>query len=167
MKRIARLTLIFAFVPILTLAQEPAVQEQQRSSEQTIREILTAQTKAWNQGDLKQFMGTYWKSENLTFSSGGKTTRGWNATLANYKKSYPTREKMGRLNFDGLEINLVEPSTALVLGNWHLKMSDDSTADGNFSLVIKQMDGKWKIIHDHSSTLKKPENENQKTNSDD
>jgi len=118
-----------------------------------IEEILTKQTKAWNDGDLEKFMQTYWKSDKLTFSSGGKTTYGWQPTLDNYKNSYPTKEKMGQLHFDGLEITTIESNSALVLGNWHLKINEDTLLDGNFSLVVKKLDDQWKIIHDHSSAL--------------
>ena len=114
---------------------------------------------AWNEGDLKKFMQMYWKSDKLTFSSSGKTTHGWQPTLDNYKKSYSPPKEMGKLHFDELKIMMIESKSALVLGNWHLKMKDDTKLDGNFSLVVKQFDDGWKIIHDHSSTLKKDDEE--------
>ena len=122
-----------------------------------IEQILTTQAQCWNDGDIEGFMETYWKSENLTFSSGGKTTRGWQATLDNYKKSYP-KDEMGQLTFDGLEVTMLSEEAALVLGKWHLVMAQDEgkpdqAKDGNFSLVLRKMDGAWKIVHDHSSTL--------------
>lgn len=120
---------------------------------QTITKVLTVQATAWNEANIDKFMETYWKSDKLTFSSGGSTTRGWQATLDHYKQRYPTPEKMGKLHFDELEITLIEQQSALVLGKWHLKFSDGSRADGNFSLVVIQMEGQWKIIHDHSSSL--------------
>ena len=118
-----------------------------------IKSILTEQTKAWNQGNLPQFMETYWKSDRLTFSSGGKTTYGWQATLDNYKKSYSPPKQMGQLHFDGLEILMIESNSALVLGNFHLNMKDGEKRNGNFSLVVKKLESGWKIIHDHSSSL--------------
>lgn len=131
----------------------PPVQE---STKQTITQLLTLQTEAWNAGNIEKFMETYWKSEKLTFSSGGNTTRGWQATLDRYKKSYSTREKMGVLHFDELEVTIIESQTALVLGNWHLRFADGTKADGNFSLVVTKIDNAWKIIHDHSSVVKDP-----------
>jgi len=123
-----------------------------------IEKILTTQAKCWNDGDIDGFMETYWKSEDLTFSSSGKTTRGWQATLDNYKTSYP-RDKMGALTFDGLEVTMLSEEAALVLGKWHLSIPQkeeavDEKKDGNFSLVLRKLGGTWKIIHDHSSTLK-------------
>ena len=130
----------------------------------SIESILLKQVKAWNDGDLEKFMDTYWKSDKLTFSSGGKTTYGWKATLDNYKKSYAPPKEMGHLHFDGLEISMIESNSALVLGRWHLKMKDVTKRDGNFSLVVKKMGSSWKIIHDHSSSLdteNKAEKENE------
>lgn len=136
--------------------------DNKNSTEDQIQQILTTQAACWNRGDIEGFMGTYWKSDELTFSGGGKTTRGWKATLDRYKKSYP-KDKMGQLKFDGLEVSMLSADAALVLGFWHLKQpvkitidAEEKTAyqqkDGNFSLVLKKVDGDWKIIHDHSST---------------
>jgi hypothetical protein len=59
---------------------------------------------------------------------------------------------MGRLTFDHLEFVALSDSTALVLGQWHLARNPDNPG-GNFSLVFRRFDGKWVIIHDHSSSL--------------
>ena len=131
------------------------------NNEKEIESVLTTQSKCWNDGDIDGFMQTYWKSEDLTFSGGGKMTRGWQQTLDRYKKSYP-KGKMGALKFDGLEVTMLSDDAALVLGNWHLSIPQkddeaDSKVGGNFSLVLRKLDGAWKIIHDHSSTLKEDE----------
>lgn len=114
--------------------------------------VFNQQVAAWNAGDLEAFMETYWKSEKLTFSGGGKTTRGWQATLDRYKKSYSSKALMGKLTFTDFEVTPLGNSSALALGRWHLQRAKDSP-EGNFSVVLKKFDGKWKIIHDHSSTL--------------
>ena len=126
------------------------------SLERELEELLENQVSAWNDGNLVKFMDTYWKSPKLTFSSGGKTNFGWQATLDNYKKAYPTPEKMGKLHFEKLTVSRIEAGSALVLGNWHLRMADGQERDGNFSLVIRKFGERWEIIHDHSSELKKP-----------
>ena len=97
-------------------------------------------------------MEHYWKSDDLTFSSGGKTTRGWNATLDRYREQYPTREKMGRVGFSGLEITPLGDSAALVLGEWKLDRESEPLS-GNFSIVFRKLDGRWVVVHDHTSLL--------------
>lgn len=116
--------------------------------------ILAVQQNAWNQGDIRQFMDAYWNDEALTFSSGGKTTRSWQATYERYKSRYPDRAAMGQLTFDALETSQIDEHAALTLGNW--KLEKDKPARGNFSLVWKRIDGEWKIVHDHSSLLTEP-----------
>ena len=117
-----------------------------------IEAVLNLQVTAWNTGDIDAFMEHYWKSGELTFSSGGKTTRGWNATLTRYRERYPTPEKMGQLKFDGLEITPLGEQAALVLGQWHLER-DAEPLNGNFSLVFRKIDGRWLIVHDHTSRI--------------
>jgi ketosteroid isomerase-like protein len=115
----------------------------------TLEGILSEQAAAWNRGDINGFMEHYWKSDDLTFSSGGKTTRGWQTTKDNYKLRYPTRERMGLLTFDGLEVFPLGDSAALMLGRWHLDRN--GPVGGNFSLVFRKIDGAWVIAHDHTS----------------
>jgi ketosteroid isomerase-like protein len=122
--------------------------------EERLHGILAVQQNAWNQGDIRQFMDAYWNDEALTFSSGGTTTRGWQATYERYKSRYPDRAAMGQLTFDALETSQIDEQAALTLGNW--KLDKDKPARGNFSLVWKRIDGQWKIVHDHSSLLTEP-----------
>ncbi len=115
-----------------------------------IRSVLTQQKQAWNDGNLDRFMETYWKSPQLTFSSGGETTRGWQETLDRYKKKYATAELMGQLEFENIEVQQLSKDVALVLGEWELTLQSDKP-HGNFSLVLRKLDGAWRIVHDHSS----------------
>jgi len=114
-----------------------------------IETLLRQQTQAWNRGDVPAFMEPYWNSPDLTFSSGGKTTRGWQATYERYVRKYPTRDEMGTLTFSDLEVREVAPRAALVLGRWHLQRRDP--IGGNFSLVLRREGDDWVILHDHTS----------------
>jgi ketosteroid isomerase-like protein len=115
-------------------------------------QIVHKQSEAWNNGDIREFMSAYWNDERLTFSSSGKTQRGWKATYENYKKNYPDQETMGKLTFTELETQELSPTARLMLGTWQLERA--APVGGNFSLVWKRIDGKWLIVHDHSSALK-------------
>jgi uncharacterized protein (TIGR02246 family) len=115
-----------------------------------VEAVLRAQEEAWNRGDIDAFVEHYWKSDALTFSSGGKTTRGWTDTLNRYRQRYPTPEKMGQLTMSGLEITPLGGGAALVLGQWSLARESEPLL-GNFSLVLRKIDGRWLIIHDHTS----------------
>lgn len=120
-----------------------------------IEAVLAAQAEAWNRGDIDGFMKHYWNSDELTFSSSGEITRGWTSTRDRYHKRYPTREQMGQLRFSQLETTLLGDSAALVLGRWRLNREMSPVA-GNFSLVLRRIDGQWLIIHDHTSRAANP-----------
>ena len=131
--------------------EKPSVGDDE-SIRAAVESILRAQEDAWNRGDLDAFMDHYWKSEALTFSSGGKTTRGWTETLNRYRERYPTPEKMGRVKFSGLEITPLGNSAALVLGQWNLEREDEPLS-GNFSLIVRKFGDRWLVVHDHTSRL--------------
>ena len=117
---------------------------------QLIRGLLACQAAAWNRGNIDEYMKPYWHSDDLTFSSGGQTKRGFAATREAYLRRYPTPEQMGQLAFDDLEIRWLGDRVALLLGRWRLTRPSDSVG-GNFSLVFQVIDGRWQIIHDHTS----------------
>ena len=120
----------------------------------SIAKVLNAQAESWNAGDLEAFMGAYWKSEKLTFSSGGTVHRGWTDTLLRYRTRYPTRADMGDLTFRDLEVTPLGRDAALVLGRWHLRR--DRPIGGVFTLVMRRQEGEWTIIHDHTSAEAPP-----------
>lgn len=145
------LTLLISFFPWLSAMADD---QQKEDLQDEILHVFSQQVAAWNEGNLEKFMATYWKSKELTFSAGGKTTRGWQATLDRYKKSYSTKDLMGKLTFTHFEVTKIGSEGALALGRWHLKRKTDDR-EGNFSVVLKKINGQWLIIHDHSSNLEK------------
>jgi|HubBroStandDraft_3_1064219.scaffolds.fasta_scaffold518812_1 ketosteroid isomerase-like protein len=117
-----------------------------------IRALLTAQAEAWNRGDLDGFLAPYWNSEGLSFFSNDTVTRGFAATEARYRRRYGnSQETMGHLRYEELEITELSPEAAVVYGRFRLQMKD-SNPTGIFTLVLRKESGKWKIIHDHTST---------------
>ncbi len=119
-----------------------------------IRKILDAQQSAWNQGNVDAFLEGCWHSPDLTFSGSGGIARGWDGVLARYKKNYPDRAAMGRLDFSDLEFRSLGKDAALVLGHWHLSRAQGDVG-GVFSLVWQRFPEGWRIIHDHTSAVEK------------
>lgn len=132
----------------LTLGVEPAAVS---GAAAEIRRVLNEQDAAWNRGDIEAFVSYYWKSGGLTFAGSNGVTRGWDGLLARYRRSYPDKAAMGRLSFSNLEIHLLEPESALVLGRWRLDRQKD-TPGGTFSLVLRRFPEGWRIVHDHTSS---------------
>ena len=119
------------------------------AAREEIPRMLEQQAQAWNRGDIDAFMAPYWHSSDLTFSFGGRVTRGWQAMRDRYHQRYPTREAMGRLTFSDIEVTEPGPNVALVLGRWRLERAEP--IGGGFSLVLRKDRENWVIIHDHTS----------------
>lgn len=119
--------------------------------ESQIRKVLQEQQSAWNRGDLEAYMKLgYWNSDSLVFIGKNGPQYGWKKTLANYKKSYPDVQMMGRLEFGDLNVELLDEHHAFVRGSWKLTREKD-TPQGYFTLLFRKIDGKWLIVADHSS----------------
>lgn len=116
-----------------------------------VRELLIEQVAAWNRGDLDAFMDGYWRSPQLTFYSGGKENRGWDAALENYRRRYRSEgREMGKLGFVELDVRELGGDAAMARGRWRLQAGDNE-AGGLFTLILERFADGWKIIHDHTS----------------
>ena len=115
-----------------------------------IRAVMSAQTAAWNRGDIDGFMNGYARSNATEFVGGDKLTRGWQTVRDRYKKKYDSREKMGTLTFSELNITWLSGDAALVIGRWRLA-SKDGKPQGRFTLLFRRTLDGWRIVHDHSS----------------
>lgn len=115
-----------------------------------IQAVLGKQQKAWNEGKLEAYMQGYWNSDSLTFVGKKGVTRGWKNTLANYKKSYPDKTTMGKLELEVLSIKIFDKDLAFVVGKWDLERTIGNVG-GHFTLLMRNIKGKWVIVADHSS----------------
>src|ERR1700747_3071487 len=121
---------------------------------QAIGTVLASQQAAWNRADIPAFLESgYWNSPELTFAGSDGIVRGYDGLLERYRKQYPDKKTMGKLEFSDLEIRQLGPEAALVLGRWHLERQSDEVG-GVFSLVFQRFPEGWRIIHDHTSTQK-------------
>jgi len=118
-----------------------------------VRAVLDAQVEAWNRGDLEGFMGGYWRSPELVFCSGATVTKGWDATIERYRKRYQAEgREMGTLRFDSVEVLPFGPEAAAARGAFRLRMKDGQEPHGLFTLLLRRVDGAWRIVHDHTSS---------------
>ena len=115
-----------------------------------IQSVLRAQQDAWNRGDIDEFMNGYARSASTVFVSEDQVRRGWDTVRERYREKYSDRTKMGTLAFSDLEITMLSPDAAVVLGRWALKRETDEP-HGRFTLVFKRLPEGWRIVHDHTS----------------
>ncbi len=115
-----------------------------------IQQAMDNQEQCWSRGDLDGFMSGYWKSDSLRFMGKRGITKGWQTTLDNYKKSYPDKATMGKLQFDIVSFEPLDAKGMFVVGKWTLLREKD-TLGGYYSLIWRKIDGEWKVVFDHTS----------------
>lgn len=122
-----------------------------------VLENMKTQEESWNKGDVRGFMEYYWKSDSLKFIGSKGITYGWQKTLDNYIKGYPTKEAMGILTFTILEATQLSETNIYVIGKWELKKDTSASSvsnkpsGGHFTLLWKKINNQWVIVADHTS----------------
>lgn len=137
---------ILFFVSFVVTAQ--SISEKDRAE---IYQALEDQRLAWNNGDLEGYMKGYWQSDSLRFIGKSDVQYGWNATLQNYRKSYPDKDAMGNLIFEVISLEGTGDNNAFMIGRWKLDYPAKPSAAGHFTLLYKKINGKWLVVTDHSS----------------
>jgi ketosteroid isomerase-like protein len=141
--------LLFLVILLVILAGSAKPQ----TAPDAVKVVLDKQVADWNAGRLEEFMAGYWRSPDLTFVSGGRKLKGWDATLERYRKTYQADgREMGKLTFSELDIQTIGDRNAFVRGRFELSLSDGSKPTGLFTLILRKFDDGWKIIHDHTSS---------------
>ena len=120
------------------------------SDKKEIISVLKQQEKFWNKGDIDGFMQGYVKSNNLVFNGSSGPFYGWDSVKDRYIKTYPSKEKMGILNFKIQNISLITSNVAQLLGQFILNYPKNKVS-GYFTLVFIKYKGKWLILSDHTS----------------
>ena len=95
-------------------------------------------------------MEGYLSSARTRFQSGGDVFLGWQTVFDRYQKRYRDRTAMGRLTFNEVEVTVLAPGAALVVGRWRLERAQD-TPSGLFTLLYRRTSAGWRIVHDHTS----------------
>jgi hypothetical protein len=124
-------------------------QTDEKADRETILSILKTQEQAWNNYDLEGFMEGYWKSDSLKFYGGSGLTYGWDQTLKNYHKRYPSKDHTGTLKFVINDMTKIQNESYYVMGEYHLTRNVGD-ANGIFMIIFRKIDGQWKIVADTS-----------------
>jgi hypothetical protein len=139
--------LLFLLLMVSTFTMQ--AQTSEAEDKEAILAVMNTQEKAWSNYDLEGFMQGYWKNDSLKFYGSRGLTRGWQQTLDNYKKSYPTKDDTGILSFTIDDISKVSEGNYWVMGQYHLKRNVGD-ANGVFIIIFKKIEGAWKIVADMS-----------------
>lgn len=135
----------FLFILMFSISAFVAFSQDARTIAQ---KVLDQQNVHWNNGDIPAFMETYWKSDDLQFLGAAGYTKGWQATLDNYYKRYPSKQAMGQLTFTLHEVNQRTKKVISLIGQYHLDRTGMDNLDGYFMLILQKIKGKWLIVAD-------------------
>ena len=113
--------------------------------------VFGDQQMSWNAGVLDEFVSKgYWNDEDLTLFSNGQIVNGYDAVLALYQERFGQHE-LGKLSFAGFETVGLTDDLIVVRGQWNIDYQAQDDRRGLFTLVLRKIDGDWRIIHDHNS----------------
>ncbi|MBE7688126.1 nuclear transport factor 2 family protein [Tenacibaculum finnmarkense] len=143
MKKVFIATLLL----LISFSCQKEVSEKEAKKE--ILAVMKAQETAWSNHNLEGYMQGYWKSDSLKFYGSNGLTYGWNKTLSNYKKGYPTKDHSGVLKFKVNDISKITDGAYFVMGEYHLTRKVGN-AKGVFMIIFKKIKNQWKIIADTS-----------------
>jgi uncharacterized protein (TIGR02246 family) len=113
--------------------------------------MLGKSAQAWNRGDLDTFVSDYAPEQRTTFITSHGVIRGPDAIKAAYEPRFVPGAQHDSLSFENVEVDVLAPNVINVIAYYRLMRGDTTTARGPTSLVMQKMDGRWRIIHDHSS----------------
>lgn len=149
----AALAIFLYFVIVSSLSATSKTKD--ASPQDGVKDLLTMQSEAWNNGDLDKFLTGYVNSNEISYVSSESEVWGYEALRQRYVKKYgESRDTMGELSFSDLKVQSLGAENALCIGHWHLKREGKDTLNGIFSLVLVKTKSGWKILHDHTSVTK-------------
>lgn len=105
----------------------------------------------WNSGDMDGYLNAYWDSAHTSLMFGNKAVRGRQTVVDMYSGNWETEEAMGDFETIDVGIRQLDSKTAIVSGSFMHRFPDE-TIDGAFTHVWKKFeDGRWLIVHEHTS----------------
>lgn len=113
------------------------------------RTLLEHGAAAWNGGDLDGFMADY--TDDATFVTPRAVVRGRAAIRALYARRFAPGAVRDSLHFEALEADPLAHDALNAVAYYVLSRGDSVTARGPTSLVLRRVNGRWLIAHDHSS----------------
>ena len=154
MKTFTFFILLTSSLVLINCAQNSSKVDFAASDRKEIMQILNQQAENWSNGNLDKFMEGYWKSDSLQFIKQERIVYGWQETFDNYKKTYSDSTQsvkdLGKLQFEILKINSLSSDAAFLTGKFSLE-KDKRMLIGIFTLVFRNIDGRWLIVYDHTS----------------
>ena len=117
--------------------------------------MLVRAASNWNRGDLDAFVDDYLPGDETTFIGSRGVLRGPAAIRAAYAPRFAAGGTRDSLSFVLVDVDPLAPDVVNVIATYvlarRLGARDSVTAQGPTSLVMRRVQGRWRIVHDHSS----------------
>ncbi len=131
----------------------PAIAEDENAdAAAAIRSVLVAQGEAWNRGDLSGYMDSFARNERTRHIFNRDITVGYSAIEARFQSRYPDPSNMGTISHSDLDVTVLAPDAAFAFAHWSFE-HEGKTFAGVFTLIFRHLDGRWVIVHDHSTAF--------------
>jgi len=149
------LVLAVSLVPLATacvgvaVVRRPSPAGALAAARDGVAAMLDHGARAWNRGDLDEFLSDY--EPDATFVTSRGVLRGVAEIRARYAPRFGSGGVRDSLSFRDIEVDLLGPDVANAIAFYVLMRGDSVTSSGPTSLVVRRAGGRWRIAHDHSS----------------
>lgn len=106
-------------------------------------------TAAWNNGDLETFLSLYADDASLAQREGFLV--GKSAIRMLYSERLANGPPRDTLEIERLDVAELSQDFALVRGVYHTTRNGKVTWRGAMTVIMRRINGQWRIIHDHSN----------------
>lgn len=113
--------------------------------------MMDSSARAWTRGDLDAFVDYYEPGMETTYIGRNGVIRGRAAIREVYAPRFAPGAMHDSLSFEDVSIDVLAPNVANVIAYYRLSRGDSTVARGPTTVVVRRRDGRWRIIHDHSS----------------
>jgi uncharacterized protein (TIGR02246 family) len=146
LKRIRPLAALIALT-LPAVAQQPDQLFTATRLQLDVTKVLLAQEAAWNNGDLDAYLSHY-KDAPDTQAILSSVTRGLPNIRAAFHANFPSRDVMGALVQDSVEVRPLGETFALATGNYHLTRPRKAGGDvsGAFTEILEKTPTGWQVI---------------------
>lgn len=116
-----------------------------------ILSVLDHGARAWDAGNLDEFVSDYLPDTATTFITKTRVLHGVEAIRGVYAARFAPGAQRDSLHFQNVEVDILGPDVVNTIAWYVLTRGDSITARGPTSLVMRRVNGRWRIVHDHSS----------------
>lgn len=138
------------FTALAACAGSRASQVAPSSAERDIRAALQHTADAWNNGDLAGHVSAY--ADSATMMTGRGLVTGRDTIAAGLRRSFwRDGQPLQQLRYEDVLVRMLGERYALVTGRCVLSGGGRPDYSCRFSLTWEHQNGRWVMIHDHSS----------------